>query len=425
MPTKLRFFYFLACFLITCTAYPQIQVISPYSRFGIGDITDNNNAWNLAMGQTGIALRSPSHISYRNPASYTAFDSLSFVFEGGLNADIVQLSSNYQTTTRNYASLSYILFGFPVTKWWRTSIGLVPFSDVGYNVANIEEYEEIGEVARIYSGSGGINRFFWGNGFKLGKSFSVGFNLSYLFGSMKRQAAVLFPDSVYYINFKADNYVTMSDLYVDYGIQFHPKLKKELRLTMGVIFASELKMKAETDYLSQTFFLGSSGIEYPKDTIAQGEGYKGRIVIPMVIGGGIGLGKTDKWNFSVDGRWQNWKTFTAFDLTDSLVNSFQLAVGAEFVPDFTSYTSYFKRVRYRIGFIFDNTYLKLRGEQLKDYAFTLGFGLPLRGAKTTLNFSTQIGTRGTTKSDLIRETYFRFILGFSIQERWFLKRKYY
>lgn len=425
MPNRTRFLLLFISCLATFSAVSQIRIASPYSRFGIGDLADNNNAWNLSMGQTTFAIRSPYHINYGNPASYTAFDSLSFVFEGGFNADVVQLSSNVQTATRNYASLGYILFGMPITRWWKTSFGLVPFSDVGYNVVNLENYEGIGPVARIYRGSGGINKFYWGNGFKLWKNLSVGFNFSYLFGNMERESVVLFPDSINYANVKVKYNVTMHDIYFNYGIQYHSRLKNDLHLTAGAVFALESKMSAQTDYVAHTFLLGGSGIEYPKDTLEITEGYKGKIVVPLMIGGGIGLEQPDKWLISVDYRWANWNRFTAFDLSDSLVNSQQISAGAEFVPDINSYNNYLKRIRYRVGFMYDNTYLKLRGKQLNEFAVTLGFGLPLRGVKSALNISAQVGMRGTTQSDLIRETYLRFIIGFSIYERWFIKRKYY
>ena len=124
-------------------------------------------------------------------------------------------------------------------------------------------------------------------------------------------------------------------------------------------------------------------------------------------------------------KWANWKKFTAFDLSDSLVNSHQVSAGAEFLPDANSFNNYFKRIRYRIGFTYEATYLKLRENQLNAYALTLGFGLPLRGVKTQINLSMQAGIRGTTEAELIRESFLRFVIGFSIYERWFVKRKYY
>jgi len=144
-----------------------------------------------------------------------------------------------------------------------------------------------------------------------------------------------------------------------------------------------------------------------------------------MIGLGVSCEKTDKWLVGVDFRWQNWKDFKAFNISDSLVNSLQINAGAEIIPDITSYTNYLKRIRYRLGFKYDNTYLMLRDKRLDEYAFSLGFGFPLRGNRTMINLGAQVGTRGTTQAGLIKDSYFKFTLGFTLYERWFVKRKYY
>ena len=424
-PNRLRLPIIFFLFLVNLTLFSQIQIVSPYSRFGIGDLSDNNNAWNMSMGQLGIGLRSPYHVNYTNPASYSAFDSLSFVFEGGFNGQFVTLKSDIQNVNRNYASLGCLLFGMPVNRWWKTSLGLVPYSDVGYNVANLEEYQNVGTVARLYSGSGGISRLYWGNSVQFLKKFSVGANISYLFGSMDRMATVLFPDSVYAMNFREIYHVTMNDLSFDFGAQFKTKIKNDLSVTLGAVFSPTLSMAAKTDIFAANFLLNSSGIESPRDTLAATEGYKGRIVIPMMIGGGFSFDKADKWVFGVDYKWQNWEKFKAFNLSDSLVNSWQVNVGGEIIPKIDNYNNYLARVHYRLGFMYGKTYLHLRGQDLNEYAITFGLGLPLRGMKTMLNLGAQYGVRGTTSNNLIRESYFKIVVGFSIYERWFVKRKYY
>jgi hypothetical protein len=406
-------------------SFSQIQIVSPYSRFGIGDLSDNNNAYNMSMGQLGIGVRSPYHVNITNPASYSAFDSLSFVFEGGVSGEFVSLKSDYQSVNRNYASLGYLLFGMPVNKWWKTSLGLVPFSDVGYTVANYEEYTNTGTVIRLYAGSGGISRLYWGNSFTFKRRLSIGANISYLFGSMDRGASVYFPDSAYAMNFKELYHVTMNDLYFSFGAQYKAKIKNDLSLNLGAIFSPSLSMAAKTDIFAYTFLLNSSGVESPRDTLAATEGYKGRIVIPMQIGGGFSFDKTDKWTIGVDYKWQNWEKFRAFDQSDSLVNSWQINVGGQIIPNIDNYNNYLARIHYRLGFNYGKTYLNLRGQDLNEYAITFGFGLPLRGMKTMLNLGGVYGVRGTTSEKLIRESYFKIIVGFTIYERWFVKRKYY
>ncbi len=421
--TRLSLTFLLLCGTLALSA--QVRIASPYSRYGLGDLSDVNNAWNLSMGQSSYALRNPLHINFGNPASYTAFDSLSFLFEGGFSTEFVNLTSNLESTSRNYASVGYLNIGFPVTRWWKTQIGLLPFSDVGYNVGTIETKEVVGDIIHTYTGDGGINRFMWGNGFKIFKNLSIGFNVSYMFGNIDIASNVVYPDSLYYANLKVENFITMSDIYLDYGIQYYGKFKNGLEFTAGAIFAANAKMSSRADYLARTFFLSTTNVEYIKDTVAMGNKYKGDILIPMIAGGGFSIGKPDKWIATIDGKWQNWSKFTAFGMSDSLVDSYRICGGAEFIPDIGNYNSYFKRIRYRVGFQYQGTYLSLRGKQLNEFSGSLGFGLPLRGTRTMLNLGAQIGTRGTTAENLIRETYFKFILGFSIHEKWFVKKKYY
>jgi len=422
---SLRFPFIFSLLLFNLTLFSQIRIASPYSRFGIGDISNNNNAWNMSLGQLGIALRSPYHVNFINPASYSAFDSLSFVFEGGFNGKFVTLRSDLQSASRNYASLGYLLFGMPVTKWWKTSLGLVPFSDVGYNVADYKEYPNSGTIARLYTGSGGINRLYWGNAFRLFKNFSIGVNVSYLFGSMAREALVLFPDSVNAMNFKEAFYVTMSDLHYNFGAQYKVKLKDDLSLNLGAVYSPTLSMASKTDILATTFLVTTSGGESPRDTIFKTAGYKGRIIIPMMIGGGFAFDKPDKWSAGIDYKWQNWQAFKAFGQGDSLVNSWQINAGGEIIPGVDNYTNYLARVHYRLGFMYGRTYLHLRGQDLNEYAITFGLGFPLRGMRTMVNIGAQYGVRGTTANSLIRENFFNVVIGFSIYERWFVKRKYF
>jgi long-subunit fatty acid transport protein len=423
-PNSLRLPVIFCALFLSLTLFSQIRIASPYSRFGIGDLSDNNNAWNMSMGQLGIGLRSPNHVNYINPASYTAFDSLSFVFEGGFNGQFVSLSSNSQTTNRNYASLGYLLFGMPVNKWWKTSLGLIPYSDVGYNVENEASYTATGRIVRIYAGSGGINRLYWGNAFQLFKDFSVGANVSYLFGSMKREAIVMFPDSAYAMNFRENYYITMNDLYFNFGVQYRKKIKNDIFLNLGAVYAPSLSMSAKTDILANTFLVSSS-TESPRDTLVNKEGSKGRIIIPMLAGGGFSFEKTDKWMVGLDYQWQNWEKFRAFDLSDSLVNSWHVSVGGEIIPNIDNYNNFLARMHYRMGFTYHKTYLRLRDQNINEYAFSVGVGIPLRGMKTMLNLGAEYGSRGNATQNLIHESFFKVVVGFSIYERWFVKHKYF
>ena len=54
---------------------------SPYSRFGYGDLNDNVPNTYRAMGGVGLGMRSNKVINPSQPASFTAGDSLTFMFD--------------------------------------------------------------------------------------------------------------------------------------------------------------------------------------------------------------------------------------------------------------------------------------------------------------------------------------------------------
>ena len=63
-------------------AVAQNNTNSPYTRYGYGQLAEIGSANSRAMGGTAYALRDPLHVNSANPASYSAVDSLTFIFDG-------------------------------------------------------------------------------------------------------------------------------------------------------------------------------------------------------------------------------------------------------------------------------------------------------------------------------------------------------
>ena len=100
---------------------------SPYTRYGLGDLSDMVFTNNAAMGGVGYALRTSEHINPMNPASYTSVDSLSFMFEVGMTLK----SSNYQeegvkSTANNY-SFEYIAAKFHLNSRLAIAVRYMPY----------------------------------------------------------------------------------------------------------------------------------------------------------------------------------------------------------------------------------------------------------------------------------------------------------
>lgn len=402
----------------------QVRVGSPYSRFGIGDLHRLSNARNLSMGGTSLAMRDKAGINYLNPASYTAFDSLSFVFEGGVIDHYAITKTNDLSAKNNYISLGYLLFGFPVTSWWRASFGLLPFSDIGYNIVDEETLPEAGPVSYLFKGNGGINQFYFGSGFRLHKNLSAGINFSYLFGTLEKNRTVYFSDTSNAFNLRYSDRTNYGDFLPSIGLQYHTKLPKKHFLIIGANYGPQTDLAIKNDQVVETFITGSTGIEFIKDTISNVSNRKGNVTLPGGFGAGFTYGETDHWLATAEVKMQNWENYRYFDLQDSLKNSFQVAAGFSITPDANSISNYWKKVTYRMGMRYGATYLQLRENQLSEIGISFGLGLPLRRSQSMLNLGFEYGRRGTTADDLIQENFFRIVLGVSVYERWFQQRRY-
>jgi len=178
----------LLFFFVSEEIFAQARISSPYSRYGVGELWQNNNSVALgAMGNVGLAIRSNNFLNIKNPASYTGFDSTSFLFDISGMGVYTTLKTTDISQDADYASIGYILFGTPVTKWWRASFGLIPFSNVGYTVYDEQVQPDIGRVRYIYEGTGGLGQFHLGSGFQITQNLSIGVNASYIWGVIDRQ----------------------------------------------------------------------------------------------------------------------------------------------------------------------------------------------------------------------------------------------
>lgn len=66
----------------------QNNTNSPYTRYGYGHLSDQGSSNSKAMGGVAYGLRDGSQVNFANPASYTAVDSLTFIFDGAVSCRI-------------------------------------------------------------------------------------------------------------------------------------------------------------------------------------------------------------------------------------------------------------------------------------------------------------------------------------------------
>ena len=413
--------------------FSQRNTYSPYSRYGLGEIQRTGFGQNEAMGGIAIGIRAHNHINYLNPASYTSQDTMSFIFDFGLKVGNMSYKTNsaaYQTTSAN---LDHLAIGFPIAKWWKSSVGLVPFSTMGYY---IKEESSISTsygnqvssklVNYTYDGNGGLSQFYFGNAFEIGKHLSLGVNASYLFGNKKSTRSISFPYDNATPASSIDENTTIGDFLFSFGAQAYGSLNEKIDFTVGAMLENNTELNVRQSIFARNSmpYISNNQQYTVVDTVLYTDGKQKSATYPTNLGLGFSLSFNKKFLLGVDYYQQNWTNAKFMGRSDSLTNSSSLHAGIQYTPDRTSISSYLDRINYRVGGYYSNTYLELRGHQINEYGISFGVGLPMQNSNTTFNIAFEYGQRGTLKDGLIKETFGRMKINFTLYDFWFFKRKF-
>lgn len=428
--SKYRPLWVLVTLCAPILAAGQTTVSSPYSAYGIGNLSEVTNIRSRSMGGVGVAMRDNFNVYITNPASYSGFDSTSFVFEGGASGHYMTLKNEGLSESYSSATLTHLLFGFPVTRWWKSSFGMLPFSVMGYDATDLTPIQDVGTAKYIFEGSGGTTRAYWGNSIQPFRNLSLGVNASYVFGTMDRVQKVTFPEIPNMISSLVNNAVTINDLYFDFGAQFHKVLDstRGVQYTVGLTYSPRQELNAKRNHLVRTYLGDLSGVPLIVDTVNRVVNEKGSVVIPQGLGLGFSIGRRNHWLVAAEYEFGGWKDYSSFGESDSLVNMQKFRVGGQYTPNPNSF-SYVQRIEYRLGGHYTQYPLNLRGEQISGFGISFGLGLPvvsnmIRRTRSVINLGFELGRRGTVVNGLIQENYFNVHMGITLYEWWFFKRRY-
>ena len=410
-------FRILAFVLVGLSLSAQNESNSPYSRFGLGDLQSFSTATQSAMGGVGIASYDHLSINVSNPASYSSVFAQRFTMQTGGIHTTKLLKTSTQNQVVNSTNFNYLMFSFPLSKFWGTSVGLLPYSEKSYSFSDASTDPS---ADLLFEGNGGLTRIYFGNSINVNKNLSIGANLNYLFGNLNSSRKVFFND-VSVFNTKINEDININGFYFDFGLMYKAKLGK-WNSVLGFTIDNGSEISAEKTSLIETFRSGGE-FELIEDTISFDQQLGGTLLLPTSMGFGLAL-SNEQWKIMADYKSDNWEEYNLFGTNDDLENSSRLALGFEFVPDKKSINRYYKMIRYRLGMYSSKTYLNLKNQQLDEKAITLGFGLPLKRSGSLVNLSAELGQMGTTDDGLIKESFVRFKIGLIFSDIWFIKRKY-
>ena len=413
---------------------------SPYSIYGIGDISQEGTAFNKSMGGVGLATRNRRFINYLNPAAVTARDSLSFMADFGLQQSnkvyrqrSPQISEGDLRSAHNTFNIYNFVMSFPIYRSSAFMVGITPFSDVGYDFSSIETDQNIigqtGNISYDSYGTGSVYQVFAGAGVTFWKRLSLGAEAIYYFGNIDKVTNMDYSNSSY----RSVN--SGSDLMVrgttgKFGLQYEQKLGGDVSMIIGATYRLSTSLKgtalnyryANQDSVTDT--LKNESVDLRKAGLR----------IADELGVGISFKGGEKWSAEFNYLRSDWRN-SGFDSasgfsvksdteTFSSTVSQSFRAGFEIVPNRNDIRYYLRRCAYRAGVYYDQSYYKLNGNNVNSMGITLGVTLPVFRLYNGLTLGVDLGQRASTRNNMIRERYATFVVGFNIHDIWFQKVQY-
>ena len=440
-----RFFITLLLAVSSFAAFAQSTATtsSPYSRYGIGDIDPQLMPQNIGMGGIGVAtnkISSFNNINIVNPASYGAINLTTI--DIGIYSNFLTLSQNGAASQKNSNfRLSHVAFAIPVTKRSALSFGLVPYSERGYDYKTTVKGKgaipaDTNLTNYTYSGDGGLSKAYLGYGFGIGKHLLIGANVSYIFGTLKDISTTEINtniNGVIYplpgtINSKIESSNSIAGLNYDYGLQYSIDFSDTKHLILGYSGSLNSKLNSTSSFIVSQYFNDASGNEdIPLDSVINKQSSKTKIKLPLTNRFGISFQSDNKFLIGADYTMSKWSELSIGGVNQGLQDSRTFNIGGQYTPNIATLRNYLASVDYRLGAIYDETYMVVNNTRIKRYALTAGLGMPLRpnnGSFYKINISAEVGRRGSLVNGLVRENYVNIHLGFTLNDKWFQKYKF-
>lgn len=423
---------------IALKTYAQEGTASPYSFYGIGSLKMKGTVENASMG--GLSIYTDSiHVNLKNPTAYVSpylkmynEESRPVKFSVGASHTSLNLKSSSAEEKTTTTTFDYLTLAVPISKKMGMGFGLLPYTAVGYQ---LESNNDNGDVANRYSGEGGVNKVFLGFGYAITDKLKAGIDVSYNFGNIQNNVIELIYDEnnepIQYQT-KEENRSDLSGMSVNLALNYKTMISDKLELTAGLTYSPKSTLVSQNQRTFATIVYDSStGSEYEVESIEadlESENLEETdLTLPSQFSFGLGLGQPRKWFAGIEYTNQSTSEFSnpIFSIDNAtFVDASSLSLGGFYLPDYNSFSSYWKRAVYRAGLRFEHTGLKINGEDIREFGMSFGVGLPIGGTFSNANVGFEFGKRGTTNQNLIQENFFSLKLSLSLNDRWFQKLKY-
>ena len=406
--------------LISFFGYSQRTSYSPYSYFGVGETNFSATVENQMMGGN-TAYYDSVHQNMNNAASLSKLKFVNYSVGVDLkNTSYLSASTNEKSTA---AAINYISVAIP-TKLLSFSFGIKPKTSVGYLLENDDKSKTPPELNR-FTGSGGVSNAFVSIGFELLENWGFGFSSSYAFGNLNHYHTKILENIELYTRVSSES--SVSGLDYNFSTVYQKTFNEKITLYSSIIYQPEAKYKSRNNQIISTIDPNSSfGGDFEEIDLSAVGLKNTNIKIPNSLSFGLGLGQDKKWFLGFnymkndEGGYKN--ELMGLDNVE-FKSSQTYSIGGFLLPEYNSFTNYFKTLTYRFGLRYKNGGLYVNNQQINEIGVNFGFGIPLAGISSA-NLGFEFGQRGTTEASLIKEKFFSIRLGVSLNDLWFIRSMY-
>ncbi len=392
---------------------------SPYSVLGIGDIETSYFNRYTGMANAGVALFDERYINNSNAASLTKLREHFYAFEiSSRFKQVVYSGANVLATANKTTDFAIrrVNLAAKVTKNWGSSIGLMPFSTASFSFNTNKNIQgTLLNVAANYEGDGGVNQFYWSNGYKLSKNTSIGVTSSFLFGSINQTENILSSDLS--TNLTTKNSIFLRNYYFNFALQTKKKLSKTWESTYGITYSPKTALQAQT-----SIDVTSNTTTEIKNAITNNNYF----TLPESYNAGIAFINNNKYTFTVNAQAQNWNAVKYSGSNYQLVNSNKLSLGFQNSQKAKNvYNTEYEKGFFQLGLYAGNSYIKMNNNQMMDYGGSIGFSRNSRNSPLGYIISLEAGKRGTRSTTQLTENYFNINFTLSYLDFLFGGKKYF
>jgi hypothetical protein len=410
--------------LSTSFVVSQTNTGSPYSLNELGEINFLGNVSNLSMGGIDSAIDS-IEFNINNPSSLAKLKTTNYLI--GTFYKSTGISNVNSTDNINTANINYIAVGIP-TKIFGFGFGVLPYSSVGFNLQSTEEYNTANSInSRLFGAEGNINRAFVSIGLPLLKYLSLGASANYNFGKFNYEKFNLMENVNYGIFSNSSSEIT--GFTYNFSSNLSIPLKNDFTLNLVYSFYPEGNLDSyniESLYTSNSSSISLESLGDFVDMDLNSRGLENtKLPVPKKSVYSLGLEKKNSWflGFQYESKLSSNFENVFLDIQNvSYRDSNSLSIGGYIIPDSSSLISYWKRVKYSIGIKNEKKSIIVNNLPINHFSLNLGLGLPIAGLSKA-NLGLEIGKVGDNDS-LVKENYFALRLGLSLNDVWFIKRKY-